>query len=728
MNESFVNNVLKNVSIGGIFLLPFIPFIISYGLFFPFISGKNFAFRIVSLIVFTAWFLLAARVRKYRPRRSGVFYAIGAFVLVVGIADLLSANSYKSFWSNFERMDGYVTLVHLALYFIAAAHVLKTEDLWKWFWRVSLGASIIMGIYGLYQITGVIKINQGGVRVDATFGNAIYLAVYNLFHIFIAIFLAIRDRSIKFLPYIYIAVAILNGVILYFTATRGAILGLIFGLFVAAVCLALSAKDKPLYRKTAVGVLIFITLISGGFYFARNSNVVKDSLVLARISSVSLDALAPRIKVWNMAWEGVKERPILGWGQESFNYVFNKYYDPSMYTQEQWFDRTHNIVFDWLIAAGILGLIGYLSILFFALKSIWRNVKWDSAEKSVITGLIAGYFLQNLSVFDNIGSYILFFSVLAWIHSVSSEDENEISKTTPVFNYVEKSFEVSAPVIMVLAVVLIYLMNVPPILASKNLIKAIQPQKAGVSENLKYFDKAFSYHSFADSEIREQLAQAAISIQGTKEVSEEVKAGFFTLAKKQFDLQIEATPNDARYRLFYGSFLGKYGLFDESLTQLNFAHQLSPKKQVILFETGVAYINKKDYKSAVDVLREAYMLAPDFKEARDIYALSAVYAGDQELVKSVLGDDLNEVFSRDPRFINAYISTGQFGKIVEFWQERIKEDPENAQYHLSLAAAYLQNNQRSLAVTEIRKAIALSPQFKEQGEYYITEIQAGRNP
>jgi len=43
-----------------------------------------------------------------------------------------------------------------------------------------------------------------------------------------------------------------------------------------------------------------------------------------------------------MAWEGVKEKPLLGWGQENFNLVFNKYYEPSLYGQEVWFDRVHN--------------------------------------------------------------------------------------------------------------------------------------------------------------------------------------------------------------------------------------------------------------------------------------------------------------------------------------------------------------------------------------------------
>jgi O-antigen ligase len=74
-----------------------------------------------------------------------------------------------------------------------------------------------------------------------------------------------------------------------------------------------------------------------------------------------------------MAIKGIAEKPFIGWGQESFNYVFNKYYDPRMYNQEQWFDRAHNVFFDWLTAGGILGLGTYLFFFGTLLWYLWRK-------------------------------------------------------------------------------------------------------------------------------------------------------------------------------------------------------------------------------------------------------------------------------------------------------------------------------------------------------------------
>ena len=89
-----------------------------------------------------------------------------------------------------------------------------------------------------------------------------------------------------------------------------------------------------------------------------------------------------------MAIKGFQERPILGWGQENFNYVFNKNYDPGMWGQEQWFDRTHNVILDWLVAGGILGLLAYLSIFFSTLYYVWRGKtnSFSITDKAIITG------------------------------------------------------------------------------------------------------------------------------------------------------------------------------------------------------------------------------------------------------------------------------------------------------------------------------------------------------
>jgi O-antigen ligase len=283
-------------------------------------------------------------------------------------------------------MEGFVTLAHLLALFVVASSVM-TKKLWEWLFRVSIGVSLILFIYGLMQLAGKLAIHQGATRIDTTIGNSAYLGGYMLFHIFLAGYLLFdyfsrKHKTIErnlFWPIFYVVAILADIFVLFETATRGAEIGFVAGLICFSVALVIFEKENKMLRRTGAGILIAIALFGGVFVIERKSEFVTRNESLSRLASftdqlLTFDSkvicegeLRSRCLLWPMAFEGVKEKPILGWGQESFNYVFNKYYDPKMYSQEQWFDRTHNVFFDWLIAGGILGLLSYLSLFVYSL-------------------------------------------------------------------------------------------------------------------------------------------------------------------------------------------------------------------------------------------------------------------------------------------------------------------------------------------------------------------------
>jgi O-antigen ligase len=123
-----------------------------------------------------------------------------------------------------------------------------------------------------------------------------------------------------------------------------------------------------------------------------------------------------------MAWQGVKERPILGWGQENYSIVYGKYSDARVPTFDAWSDRVHNIIFDQLIAGGFMGLFAYLSIFATVLRMLWQRNTFSLSEQALLSGLFAAYFFQNLFFYDTTASYILFGTVLAYIVRRSYRD------------------------------------------------------------------------------------------------------------------------------------------------------------------------------------------------------------------------------------------------------------------------------------------------------------------
>ena len=114
-------------------------------------------------------------------------------------------------------------------------------------------------------------------------------------------------------------------------------------------------------------------------------------------------------------------------------------------------------------------------------------------------------------------------------------------------------------------------------------------------------------------------------------------------------------------------------------------------------------------------------------KAESFTPVATIYAKDEKLADELLTPIQGTDFI-DDRVVSAYAFAKRYGKIIPIIQARINKDPSNVQNHISLAAAYLGNSQREAAVAEIQKIIEINPQFKTQGEFYIKEIRAGRNP
>ncbi len=721
-----LENFLKYTIILGLFGVLFIPFIVPQTMFFPFITGKGFTFRILIEIVFGIYVVLAFLAPQFRPKDTWVTRCILLFMGAMLIADIFSANPYKSFWSNFERMEGYVLLAHLLLYYLVASSVLNTKEWWHRYFNVSIAVSVITSIYGLLQIGGKLVINQGGDRVDATFGNASYFAIYLVFHIFLCLYL-FTTSSKPWQKWLYSLAAILNSIVLYYTATRGAILGLIGGLVLFGLIVGFRERQNKKLKKVAVSALVAIFLLVGGFLAIKNTNFVKNSLVLSRFSSIGLAEIKGqgRYYVWPMAIKGFIQSPktvLVGWGQESFNFVFNKYYDPRMYGQEQWFDRTHDIFLDWLIAGGLIGFLAYFSIYLALLYYIWRKESTFSlSQKSLLTGMIAAYVFHNIFVFDNLTSYVLFFAVLAFVHAVTVEGRAGVSKfnttsfSKDVINYVV------LPVTVICTVLIVYFVNVPAISANETLIQSISPQ-GDLEKNLSLFKQVFDYNSFGNSEAVEQLVQTAAQVLGSNS-PDTVKQEFYNLAKDKIVEKVNQTPHDARYLVFAGSFFNRFSQYDDAINYLTRALEESPKKQTIFFELGTSYLGKKDVAKAFDLFKQAYELDTAATESQVIYALGAIYSRNAAALLDLSGKINQDTIVNDDRFLKAYADMGDYNNVFAIINARLAKNPKDVQTRLTLASAYATVGQKQKAIEVIRGIIADNPDFKAQGEAYIKQIQ-----
>ncbi|MEI6494759.1 MAG: O-antigen ligase family protein [bacterium] len=673
--------ILRGLILVGLFLVPFIPLIVTSSMFFPYITGKNFAFRIIVEIVFALWLVLIWKDASCRPKKSWVLWSVLGWLGVVAVATVLGENPFRSFWSNFERMEGLITYVHLAMYFLVAGTVLYSAKIWHWLFNANLAATLILFIAGLSQHLSQLK-SGNFARIDATLGNPSYLGLYMLLMAFFTVFAVYKVWGNKLLRWAYTLCLVGEVYIIYYTATRGAILGLVGGLLLIALILAW--RGQGLTKKIALGVVIAGVVLAGIFWSVRQADFVKNSPVLSRFANFSLteQTTESRLLIWKMSFEGFKEHPVLGWGPENYNLVFNKYYNPLMWKQEPWFDRSHNIVFDWLINAGLLGLLTYLSLFAGALYVIWRKeaINKEGEEipllgKALLTGLLAAYFFNNIFVFDNIVSYIIFFTLLAYLYHIEVKGNLNV----PVKQVISENRELLGyllyTVVLVVGVFSLYYFNLSTIVSNQKLIRALsvqgELQKDPRALKIAYdsFTQVLGKNGLGASEAREQLMQYSLGLISRSDIPfnpndpNDMKIAFVRLADTELKRQVEMTPRDARYQLFYGSFLASLRQVDPALVYLNEAHKLSPGKQAILFQIGSVLIVKKDFAGALSVFKQAYESEPNYEEARKLYALVALYAGQKDLSAKLLTEKYGQSIIPDPRYVDYYYGAGQLGEI-----------------------------------------------------------------
>lgn len=724
-----MKDFLKGVIYVGIFAIPFIPLIVTDSMFFPFITGKNFTFRIIVEVIFSAWVLLALLDAAYRPRFSWLLAALSSFVLIMFVADMLGEYPLKSIWSNFERMDGFVTILHFYMLFMVLGHFLRDRTLWLYLLGTSLAIATYMAFDGWSQY-----LNEGGKRVDSRLGNAAYMAIYMLFHAFFAIWVFIQSKNVwlrttlalMFMLFLYI---------LLLTATRGTFIGLVGGMGVFGIYMVLFSRTYPTLKKISLGVLAAVVLFVGGVYTFKDSAVITENPSLNRIASINLEKdLRVRSYIWGMAVEGVKERPVLGWGQGNFNYIFNEQYDPNLYNAELWYDRAHNIVFDWLVAGGVLGLLAYLSI-FIALVYylLWHPFfKHDAdnndefftvPERAVLLGLIAAYTVHNLVVFDNIVSYIFFAFTLGLIHTrigkVMPEVENFSIDPRIVTN-------IAAPVVLVVTATAVYFVNVPGIRAASDIIDALQ--QPTIPERLAEMQSAIDQDSFAYQEIVEQLAQQAMGIASNKNIPPEQKQEFVDKAAAELQNLAKEKPGDARVHVFMAGFYRNIGALDQAKEQIEIARGLSPNKQAIILEQGILAYQREDYEAMHEYFKEAHELQPNYGLARIFYATSFLYVDQPEKISEYIPDEGFRGFALNDFALQSAQKFNQTDLLKRMFEVRIENFPNKPEYRTSLAYLYWQEKDNEKALEILRKGVEDIPAFKTTGECFIGNIEKGEEP
>ena len=423
----------------GIVLVPLYPLAVWSGFLFPFITGKTLFLYALIEVLCALWLIAVMRgAISLRPLRSAVAFAFGTFLLLFGITSVFGVDFWRSFWSTYERMDGLLTWIHLGAFFIVLTTT-ASEKLWRRLTAVSFF------VYFLVSLSAVLIWFISGIdaRVGGVFDNPSYLASYTLLHIFLIGYVYSRVHT-HTMRLTLIGLLFLGILALIASGTRGAFLGLASG----GVLIALFSLWRRIAFVTNVSILIRGIFV-GGIALALFAGVWGAGAFYNSISSsgrtipVSVEKVLaePRIAVWHVAWQGIKERPLLGWGGGAFSDVFDTWYDPKLSLEEPWFDRAHSIVFDWLIAGGIVLFLAYASLFIAAFFLLWVHPGqrvFNHATQVAFSGFFVAYVAQGVFLFDTTVGLVPLIATLAYLNwsAVPSVWQKEKPHWSPVVPFV----------------------------------------------------------------------------------------------------------------------------------------------------------------------------------------------------------------------------------------------------------------------------------------------------
>lgn len=440
--------------------------------FFPFIGGKYYFFRLcveITAAAFLLWWAFEARPRLLMEKlkkviKEPLFIAVSVFVLAYLLASLFAHSPSAAFWSNFERGEGGFQMIHYYSFFLLLLLAFDSKQDWKKLFISSVSAAVLVVLYGIFANLGwmdsFISTYAGGKvpeeawqkltagRFFGSLGNPAYLGPYLMFAIFFAsrLFADSKEKIIKY------GLIILSAFFLFFfylSRTRGALIGLALALLFVFAYSSIKTKGKT--RKISLSLLA-LSLLSGAFVLwvsfslvpackTNSCEGISKALVGNRLLNFSFseDTLNTRLWTWESAWEGFKDRPIFGWGQENFSTVFDKYFDTRHYasgqSSETWFDRAHSVVFDYLAETGLVGFLSYLSVFIIFFWQLFSRLKDNSRfifEKATISAILIAYFAQGLALFDVLPIYIPLFITFAFGVYLLSEKQSKAPQAPQV--------------------------------------------------------------------------------------------------------------------------------------------------------------------------------------------------------------------------------------------------------------------------------------------------------
>lgn len=754
MNNKKITKIIKIL----LYLTALTPIMLAARYSFPYVTVRTVFFRVIielALLLFF-WLILkgSAVVKSGAVKNNYFFWIFSGLLIIEMLAALFGQSPAASFFSDLERMWGIFTVIHLFLFYWLARSFFGEKE-WRIFINVFLAVSLFVSLYGIVQkFPGLFKIYvfEAGIgRITSTIGNPAYVAIYLLFGLGLSLYFLIKNRSSR-VKYFYLAVLAVDFYAFILTEIRGAYLGLALGGGLAMVLYLWLGGNKK-YKAGFAGLVVLGALILSLGFLKPENRLIRSLPIVKNIATISFsDTTAQtRLMSWNAAWQGIKDRPMLGVGMENFNVLFNKYFKSSYYSlapSETFFDRAHNQFLNLTAESGILALLIYLGfpvIIGYYLIRGYRQGKFELFELLILGAVAAAYFVHLFFVFDDINSFLFFLMLAAYIefkyHGSGlieiSPDDKKISRS----NYF---IQASVILAFVLTAYSVYGFNYKTLRAAN--LSALAYMSPSFSETINYYNQALDLNIIPEENVAinygdflTDWSNKLDQIKADKNNSRLFGAAVLK-AHQAFDREIKLKPADAFLYLKLAKinnleylFYGDKKYIGQAIANSKIGLGLSPERLQLYYVLGESYIIAEDNKPAIEILEKAVELNPSYNAS--YYYLGRAYLADGQPDKAYefLINQAIKAKGYQPQnslilmsLAGELIDRKSYGEVIEVYLAILEFQPKNSDIMAALAAVYLQVDDYDKAIEFARKAAEINPAMADETKTFINLIESGQ--
>lgn len=744
------------------------PLLLSADYFFPAIFPKAVYFRLLIEVAVVAYVALAILSPAFRPRYHVAYAALVVFAALVLLTSLAGENFSYSFWGNYERMDGIFSWLHYWAVIVIAPSVLRSRRDWLVLLSWSIAAASLISGYGFLQRAGVATFGPLTIyetdlgRITGTIANPAFLAVYLLFNITFALIIII-ERSIGMWWRGSAGAALVLIFSAYLlTGVRGAFLGFIASVIIFFLGTLLWGTTARIKRRVGQGFFAFVVALALLYGLVGKSALVTQNF--GRLFRIDLadSTIQTRLVSWRGAVAGFKDNFWLGVGPQKFDVVFNQYFDPAFYGlvgDETWWDRAHNMVLEVAVTMGIFGLLAYLGVGIALAYSLYRMGVRElehRMEALVILAFLAGYFIQNLFVFDTVSSYVMLTALVGYIVartgkagdaggalgrllSGTLDQAREFLPRIP-----ERHWWVGGLVALGLMAPVAYAGNIKLVTHNRLLLTNLAyAQAQPFSKTMESYKTIFELSGFDSREVGIKLSQylGQRALSGELTVAE-LQRGYSFLMDA-LDQIIERNPKDVRLLLSYGNTLNVYGevlrqqqdaqasrrVLQKAERILTEAAELGSARQQVFHSLANTYLIMGDREKGISTLVATTEINPDNGITHWLLAFAYLQAGEYGPGIASADAALSAGYtfrseSEAQPVASALAGQGDWERLLRLYQ-KVAKDTGSGNAYAKVAATLAQMGRTEEAIVATEDVVAADPSLKGQVDDFVQKVKSG---